>query len=100
MCWTGPPRSPVTGHLTVVEAQLLAGLAHQALGDQHAASKATERALALAEPDRLILPFAVAGSQDLLQTLLRHHTTHATLLTDILDIMSGSPVTPRQHPRR
>jgi LuxR family maltose regulon positive regulatory protein len=90
--------APVTGHLTVVEAQLLAGLAHQALGDQHAASKATERALALAEPDRLILPFAVTGSQNLLQTLPRHHTAHATLLTDILDIMSGSPVTPRQHP--
>ena len=90
--------APVTGHLTVVEAQLLAGLAHQALGDQHAASEATERALALAEPDRLILPFAVTGSQNLLQTLPRHHTAHATLLTDILDIMSGSPVTPRQHP--
>jgi len=90
--------APVTGHLTVVEAQLLAGLAHQALGDQHAAGKATERALALAEPDRLILPFAVTGSQNLLQTLPRHHTAHATLLTDILDIMSGSPVTPRQHP--
>ena len=90
--------APVTDHRTVVEAQLLAGLAHQALGDQHAASKATERALALAEPDRLILPFAVTGSQNLLQTLPRHHTAHATLLTDILDIMSGSPVTPRQHP--
>jgi LuxR family maltose regulon positive regulatory protein len=93
--------APVTGHLTVVEAQLLAGLAHQALGDQHAASQATERALALAEPDRLILPFAVTGSQNLLQTLPRHHTAHATLLIDILDILdivSGSPVTPRQHP--
>jgi len=88
----------VTGHLAVVEAQLLAGLAHQALGDQHAASKATERALALAEPDRLILPFAVTGSQNLLQTLPRHHTAHATLLLDILDIISGSPVTPGQHP--
>jgi LuxR family transcriptional regulator, maltose regulon positive regulatory protein len=45
--------APVIGYVTVVEAQLLAGLAHLALGDQRAASQAAERALALAEPDRL-----------------------------------------------
>jgi LuxR family transcriptional regulator, maltose regulon positive regulatory protein len=90
--------APVTGRLTVVEAQLLAGLAHQALGDQHAASQATERALALAEPDRLILPFAVTGSLNLLQTLPRHHTAHATLLTDILDAVRGSSLCPAEHP--
>jgi len=43
---------PVIGYVTVVEAQLLAGLAHRELGDQRAASQAAERALALAEPDR------------------------------------------------
>src|SRR5205823_11165237 len=50
--------APVIGYVTVVEAQLLAALAHHALGDQRAANTATERALALAEPDRLVLPFA------------------------------------------
>jgi LuxR family maltose regulon positive regulatory protein len=46
--------TPVIGYATVVEAHLLAGLAHRELGDQHAANEAAERALALAEPDRLV----------------------------------------------
>ena len=50
------------GDVTVVEAHLLAGLAHRELGDQRAANQAAERALALAEPDRLVLPFAMTGS--------------------------------------
>jgi LuxR family transcriptional regulator, maltose regulon positive regulatory protein len=82
--------APVIGYDTVVEAQLLTGLAHQALGDQRAASQAAERALALAEPDRLVLPFAMTGSRQLLEALPRHDTAHAALLTDILDIIHGS----------
>jgi LuxR family maltose regulon positive regulatory protein len=81
---------PVIGYLTVVEAHLLAGLAHRALGDQRAANQATERALALAEPDRAVLPFAMTGSRELLESLPGHQTAHAALLTDILDILHGS----------
>ena len=54
--------APVLGYVTVMEAHLLAGLAHRELGDQRAANQAAERALALAEPDRLVLPFAMTGS--------------------------------------
>ena len=54
--------APVLGYVTVMEAHLLAGLAHRELGDQRAASQAAERALALAESDRLVLPFAMTGS--------------------------------------
>ncbi len=54
--------APVIGYVTVVEAHLLAGLAHRELGDQRAANQAAERALALAESDRLVLPFAMTGS--------------------------------------
>jgi LuxR family maltose regulon positive regulatory protein len=82
--------APVIGPVTVVEAQLLAGLAHRALGDQRAANTATERALALAEPDRLVLPFAMTGSRELLEALPRHQTAHAALLTDILDVVRGA----------
>ena len=82
--------APVLGYVTVVEAHLLAGLAHRELGDQHAASQAAEHALALAEPDRLILPFAMTGSAGLLEALPRHQTSHATLLADILDVLHGS----------
>jgi LuxR family maltose regulon positive regulatory protein len=82
--------APVTGYGTVVEAQLLAGLAHRQLGDQRAANQAAERALALAEPDRLVLPFVMTGSRELLEALPRHQTAHAALLADILDVLHGS----------
>jgi LuxR family maltose regulon positive regulatory protein len=82
--------APVLGCVTVMEAHLLAGLAHRELGDQRAASQAAERALALAESDRLILPFAMTGSAGLLEALPRHQTAHAALLADILDVLHGS----------
>jgi LuxR family maltose regulon positive regulatory protein len=82
--------APVLGYVTVLEADLLAGLAYRELGDQRAANQAAERALGLAEPDRLVLPFAMTGSAELLQALPRHETTHAALLADILDVMDGS----------
>ncbi|GAA1642827.1 LuxR C-terminal-related transcriptional regulator [Georgenia ruanii] len=75
---------------TAVEARLLAARAHEELGDHRAAKEATEGALALAEPDRLVLPFAMTGSRQLLETLPRHETAHAALVIDILDVLGGS----------
>jgi LuxR family transcriptional regulator, maltose regulon positive regulatory protein len=85
--------APVIGYVTFVEAQLLAALAHRTLGDQRAANSATERALALAEPDRLVLPFVTTGAQELLEALPGHATAHAALRADILDILHGSSPT-------
>ena len=82
--------APVLGYVTVVEAHLLAGLAHRELGDQRAANQAAERALALSESDRLVLPFAMTGSQELLEALPRHQSAHGALLTEILDVLHGS----------
>jgi LuxR family maltose regulon positive regulatory protein len=82
--------APVLGYVTVVEADLLAGLAHRELGDQRAANQAAERALALAEADRLVLPFAMTGSRELLEAMPRHETAHGALLTDFLDVLHGS----------
>ena len=86
--------APVLGYVTVVEADLLAGLAHRELGDLRAANQAAERALALAEPDRLVLPFAMTGSRELLEALPRHETAHAALLAGILDVLHGSSPAP------
>ena len=88
--------APVQGDVTVMEAHLLAGLAHRELGDQHAANQAAEHALALAEADRLILPFAMTGSAGLLEALPRHETAHAALLADILDVLHGASPAARQ----
>jgi LuxR family transcriptional regulator, maltose regulon positive regulatory protein len=90
--------APVLGYVTVVEAHLLAGLAHRELGDQRAASQAAERALALAEPDRVVLPFAMTGSRQLLEALPRHQSAHAALLADILDVLHGSSPAAGQPP--
>jgi LuxR family maltose regulon positive regulatory protein len=90
--------APVVGYVTLVETQLLAGLAHRELGDQRAANRAAERALRLAEPDRLVLPFVVTGSGELLETLPRHETAHAALLADILDVVHGSSPAAKDQP--
>jgi LuxR family maltose regulon positive regulatory protein len=82
--------APVLGDVTVMEAHLLAGLAHRELGDQRAANHAAEQALALAESDRLILPFAMTGSAELLAALPRYETAHAALLADVVDVLHGS----------
>jgi LuxR family maltose regulon positive regulatory protein len=90
--------APVVGYVTLVETHLLAGLAHRELGDQRAANQAAERALRLAEPDRLVLPFVLTGSGELLETLPRHETAHAALLTDILDVVHGSSPAAKDQP--
>ena len=55
-----------------------------ALRDRMRTEAAVETALANAEPDRLILPFAMAGSLPLLELLPRHQTAHRALLVEIV----------------
>jgi LuxR family maltose regulon positive regulatory protein len=85
--------APAIGHMTVVEASLLAALAHRELGDQRAATAATESALAQSEADRLILPFAMTGSLQLLEGSPWQETPHAALVSDIVAVIRGSSVT-------
>jgi LuxR family maltose regulon positive regulatory protein len=75
---------------TLVEAHLLAGTAHLRLGDQAAAAAAAEAALAAAEPDRLIFPFALTEAAALLDVLPRHQTAHGALLADVVDVLHGA----------
>jgi LuxR family transcriptional regulator, maltose regulon positive regulatory protein len=90
--------APVVGYVTVMEAHLLAGLAHRGLGDQQAVNQEAERALALAEPHRLILPFAMTGSAGFLDALRRRQTAHGALLADILATLHGSSPAKEQSP--
>jgi LuxR family transcriptional regulator, maltose regulon positive regulatory protein len=80
---------PVLSYLTQVEAHLLDAFACRDLGDERACHEAAEQALHLAEPDRLILPFAMTGAGQLLETVPRPVTSHAALVTDILDAIRG-----------
>ena len=83
-------RPPVVPPFTLVEAHLLAGTAHLHLGDRNAAAAAAEAALAAAEPDRLMFPFAMAEAAELLEALPRHETAHGALLADIIDLLRGA----------
>jgi LuxR family maltose regulon positive regulatory protein len=84
--------APIVPAFTLVETHLLAGTAHLSLGDRNAAAAAAEAALAAAEPDRLIFPFAMTGAAELLDALPRYETAHGALLADIVDLLRGSPV--------
>jgi LuxR family transcriptional regulator, maltose regulon positive regulatory protein len=77
-----PAYAPVEGHVLV-------GLAHLALGDRGAA--AAEAALAAAEADRLIFPFAMFNAAQLLDVLPPHQTAHSALLADVVDLVRGAP---------
>jgi LuxR family transcriptional regulator, maltose regulon positive regulatory protein len=87
-----PDVEPTIGPaFTLVETHLLAGIAHLDLGDRNAAAAAAEAALAAAEPDRLIFPFAMAEAGELLAALPRHETAHGALLSEIVDLLRGEP---------
>ena len=82
-----------------IEALLLDAAARDALGDRCAADASIERALELAEPDGVILPFTLAPVRELLERVPRHRTAHATLLTTILDLLAGRSLESRGEPR-
>jgi LuxR family maltose regulon positive regulatory protein len=81
-----------------IEALLLDAAARDALGERSAAEASIERALELAEPDGIILPFTLAPVRETLERLPRHRTAHATLLTTILDHLGGRSLGSRDEP--
>lgn len=74
----------------MVEAFLLEAIARDALGAADSAEHALERALDLAEPDGLLLPFLRHSVARLLELHCRHRTTHASLIAQILSVASGT----------
>jgi LuxR family transcriptional regulator, maltose regulon positive regulatory protein len=83
--------TPLAGPaFTLVETHLLSGIAHLRLGDPTAAAAAADAALAAAEPDRLIFPFAATEAAELLDALPRHGNAHGALLADIVDVLAGT----------
>jgi len=72
-----------------IQAVLLKARAEDALGDTGASSRALERALDLAEPGGWLLPFVLHPAPELLERHLRLRTTHASLISEILNLLSG-----------
>jgi LuxR family maltose regulon positive regulatory protein len=78
--------------VTSMEALLFDAAARAQLGDARAARESLERALDLAEPEGIILPFALAPVRGLLERHPRHETGHSTLLSEILGLLAGPSV--------
>jgi LuxR family maltose regulon positive regulatory protein len=78
----------------LIEALLFDAVALEELGDTRAGKQSLERALDLAEPDGILLPFALAPVRELLERHPRHKTAHAALLSEILDVLTGSSARP------
>jgi LuxR family maltose regulon positive regulatory protein len=73
-----------------VDASLLDAVARDRLGDRSGAERSIERALDLAEPDGVLLPFVLAPAGELLERHPRHRSAHASLLATVLDLLAGS----------
>jgi LuxR family maltose regulon positive regulatory protein len=85
----------------VVQALLLEAFARDALGDPDATDHALERALDLAEPDGVLLPFLVHPAPALLERHSRQRTAHASLVAEILNRLAGpKPASPSGEPER
>jgi LuxR family maltose regulon positive regulatory protein len=74
-------------------------IARDLLGETKAAEDDIERALDLAEPDALVLPFLVTPARELLERHPRHRTAHAALLASVLDVLAGASVPARSRDR-
>ena len=74
----------------LARAFLLEAIARDALGEPVAAGQALERALDLAEPDRALSLFLLHPAQSLLERHARHGTAHTALISQILDLLSGT----------
>jgi LuxR family maltose regulon positive regulatory protein len=88
--------SPIENPRSEIQAFLLKASAEDALADTGASSRALERALELAEPDGLLLPFLLHPRPDLLERHSQLRGTHASLISEILNLLSGHAPTPRR----
>jgi LuxR family maltose regulon positive regulatory protein len=78
-----------------VEAVVLDAAAREELGDRRGAEASLERALELAEPEGIVLPFALAPVSGLLKRYPKHRSAHGHLLSEILDVLAGASASRR-----
>jgi LuxR family maltose regulon positive regulatory protein len=87
--------APIDNPRWEIQALVLKARAEDALGNTGASAQALERALELAEPDGLVLPFVLQPTPELLERHARLRTTHASLIAEILNLLAGRTPTAR-----
>jgi len=90
----GAPVPDIVG-LWIITAYALEAVARDRLGDRGAAERALERALDLAEPDGVLLPFLLSPVRALLERHAPHRTAHASLIAEIRSLLAGTGPVPR-----
>jgi LuxR family transcriptional regulator, maltose regulon positive regulatory protein len=78
----------------LLSALVLEARARRSLGDAGGAERALERALDLAEPEGMVLPFLMFPEPELLERHRRHRTSHAALVSRILSLLAGNDPLP------
>jgi LuxR family maltose regulon positive regulatory protein len=86
--------TPVISPTLHVQSYLLEAIARDSLGDPGAAERALERALDLAEPDGVLLPFLLHPAPGLLERHARHRTAHAALIAETRSLLAGQRPAP------
>jgi LuxR family maltose regulon positive regulatory protein len=92
--------NPVPGYHAawMVTAALLEAEARDQLGDADASRRALQRALDIAGPDRLLIPFLIHPAPRLLERHFGYGTAHGSLVGEILDLLTGKSAAPRGEP--
>jgi LuxR family maltose regulon positive regulatory protein len=79
--------APVVWPNWLVGVFVLEAIVREALSDQAAAWRALERALDIAEPDRMLFPFLIYRAPGLLERHARDCAKHAALVSEILTLL-------------
>jgi LuxR family maltose regulon positive regulatory protein len=74
----------------MLRALLLEAIARDALGEENAAGRALERALDLADRDRMLIQFLLDPAPGLLERHAKQRTVHTALIADILSLLAGT----------
>ncbi len=80
---------PISDPRWGIQALLLGAIASDLLRDAGGAALALERALDLAEPDGLLLPFLLLPAPSLIEQHRRLGTSHAAISQEILNLLAG-----------
>jgi LuxR family maltose regulon positive regulatory protein len=86
--------SPCAHPAALIETHLVRALCHHRRGESRHAFEALERALELAEPEHVILPFLMTDTSELLEAMPPNRTKNHLLRTAILEALGGTVGTP------